>query len=885
MRERLLGLLLGSLLVILGLTATSRAEGDHRHAAGDAQPGRYLATHHDPWMPNFCHPAIVAGAIRRSVTNGSWHDADVWHGEVPGATDTVVVSTSVMIRGNVEVANLCILPGGELLFDPDHETSLRVDTIQVMPRGRLTIGSASAPVAKPVKIIFRDGAIDLERDPGQYGRGLIVLGRIDVHGRPPGKAFVRLAREAHAGDRELLLSEAAPPGWEAGQRLFLPDTRQQPAGPRLSLISEGEELIAARFDGARVLLTEPLAHDHLGARDATGTLRYLPHAVSLSRNVEFSSDNPDGTRGHIMLGADASVSINGAAFKGLGRTTTDVVDDTVLAEDGALQRVANNQRGRYALHLHHVASSCEPGMSSAKAFRLVNNVIEGAARWGLVIHDSHFGLIENNVIYGFEGAGIVTEDGSESHNVFSNNFLIGLRAGERLDTPIRIREPRQVNSTYGPPPFGGVRMAIKNNIAVGPFDVFDFGFERSGFWARLPHNYYRNNVVTDVGFSSYNFNGYFLQPRAKYPVDCSASGQVVISEDKPSRLLDFSGNEAYASPIGIWVTWPTGDTARIRQEDNVESRFEDVTLWHIHRAGVISWHATDLLFNDIRIIGDAKVSSQNDPPDAHGFDLDSQLTYENGRIKIHNATIHGYNVGISLPYDPEDGVSTTEHVTIVDVADLSNEVNIVERPSTLRYGTKITILKDLTAHPPISTGGANHTVGNVHLDMRYDTKLLGHVYQVIRKPTRTFLVNGAGRSGDIYEVFFREQAPGFKIPSKACGGFLTDQIRHLIYLGEELSPSFSRMTFRGFRYLKYWLLPKLGHVPRPKYDLWRGDVTNADCWAARGLALGGSVAPCADATCSNAIALPGVNGLVFPLQAPPEALRKYLLDELPVSLR
>ena len=884
----MLGWLLGSLLIVLGLAGTSHAEGDHRHAAADVQLGRYIATHHDPWMPNFCHPELAGGAVRRSVSNGSWHDTEIWGGKVSSANDTVVVSSSVMIRGNVEVANLCIFPGGELLFDPDHETSLRVDTLQVMPGGRLTIGAASTPATKPVKIIFRDGAIDLEQDPGQYGRGLIVLGRIDVHGRPPGKAFVRLAREPHAGDRELLLSEAAPRSWEAGQRLFLPDTRQQPAGPRLSMVSEGEELVAARLDGARVLLTEPLAHDHLGARDATGTLRYLPHAVNLSRNVEFSSANPDGTRGHIMLGADASVSINGAAFKGLGRTTTDVVDDTVFGEDGTLQRVAKNQRGRYALHLHHVAASCETGMSSAQAFRLVDNVIEGAARWGLVIHDSHFGLIEDNVIYGFEGAGIVTEDGSESHNVFSKNFLIGLRAGERVDIPIRIRGPRQVNSTFGPPPFGGVRMAMKDNIAIGPFDVFDFGFERSGFWARLPHNYFRNNVVTDVGFSSYNFNGYFRLMRAEYPVDCRASAQVAFAEDKPLPLLEFSGNEAYASPIGIWVTWPTGDTgtARIRQEHNVESRFEDVTLWHIHRAGVISWHATDLIFSDMRIVGDAKVSAQNSPPDAHGVDLDSQLTYENGRVQIRNAMIHGYNVGISLPYDPEDGVSAKEHVTIVDVADLSNEVNIVERPSTLRYGTKITILKDLTARPSVNAGEPNPVAGNVHLDMNYDTKLLGHVYPVIRKPTRTFLVNSGDQGrDDIYEIFFKEQAPNFKIPSKACGGFLTDQVRHLIYLGEEISPRFSRMTFRGFRYLKYWLLPKLGHVPQPKYDLWRSDITNADCWAARGVALGGRVAPCADATCSNAIALPGVNGLAFSMQEPPEALRKYLLDDLYVSLR
>jgi hypothetical protein len=188
---------------------------------------------------------------------------------------------------------------------------------------------------------------------------------------------------------------------------------------------------------------------------------------------------------------------------------------------------------------------------------------------------------------------------------------------------------------------------------------------------------------------------------ASAPTDCNSSGDHHAVAHGPLPLLEFSGNEAYASPIGIWVTWPTGGTGtgRVRPEQNVESRFEKVALWHIHRAGVLSWHATNLSFSNTIIIGDAKVSARNSPPEAHGFDFDSQLTYENGNIHIQNATIHRYNVGISLPYYPEDGVSTTDDATIVDVADLSNEVNIVERPSTLRYGEKITILKDLTATP------------------------------------------------------------------------------------------------------------------------------------------------------------------------------------------
>jgi hypothetical protein len=86
-----------------------------------------------------------------------------------------------------------------------------------------------------------------------------------------------------------------------------------------------------------------------------------------------------------------------------------------------------------------------------------------AYRYDLVsrLEPTHvFADLEGNVVYGFDGAGVVTEDGSESHNVFSANFVIGLRAGESLDTLIEVSKPMQFNYTLGPPPFGGIRMGL-----------------------------------------------------------------------------------------------------------------------------------------------------------------------------------------------------------------------------------------------------------------------------------------------------------------------------------------------------------------------------------------------------------------------------------------
>ena len=52
-----------------------------------------------------------------------------------------------------------------------------------------------------------------------------------------------------------------------------------------------------------VSLTSPLRYDHQGARRADGTPEFLPHVGNLTRNIVIRSENPQGTRGHMMASA------------------------------------------------------------------------------------------------------------------------------------------------------------------------------------------------------------------------------------------------------------------------------------------------------------------------------------------------------------------------------------------------------------------------------------------------------------------------------------------------------------------------------------------------------------------------------------------------------
>src|SRR5262249_5368812 len=144
--------------------------------------------------------------------------------------------------------------------------------------------------------------------------------------------FIRLAVEPKAGYSTLTLSVPVT-GWQAGDRLILPDTRQLKSSeqganyvPQWELLS----LASISADGRVVTLSAPLQFDHLGARNPDGVLEFFPHVGNLTRNVVIRSQNSHGTRGHTLLTYRADVDIRYTQFSGLGRTTNDPLDDTTF---------------------------------------------------------------------------------------------------------------------------------------------------------------------------------------------------------------------------------------------------------------------------------------------------------------------------------------------------------------------------------------------------------------------------------------------------------------------------------------------------------------------------------------------------------------------------
>ena len=168
----------------------------------------------------------------------------------------------------------------------------RAVTVLQYPGSQLTIADGA-------EWIVRDAPIDTAADPEQWGHGWIA---VDATVRAQGQIktpFVRLAAEPLAGQATLTLA-SIPSGWQVGDRLVLPDTRQLAEAEwfvKIALQHEVRRIVA--ISGALVTLDAPLSFHHRGARNADGSLTMLrPHVGNLTRSITIRSENPNGTRGH-----------------------------------------------------------------------------------------------------------------------------------------------------------------------------------------------------------------------------------------------------------------------------------------------------------------------------------------------------------------------------------------------------------------------------------------------------------------------------------------------------------------------------------------------------------------------------------------------------------
>ena len=566
-------------------------------------------------------PLFCLDATATSAGSGAWSNSQTWStGRVPGAGEKVAVAPGHEVIYDVasDAALECVEVRGHLRFTAAGDTRLIAGTLLVLEEGHLEVGNPVQPVTDGVRaeIVIADQPIDIAIDPGQVGTGLISLGKVTMHGAIKTPTFVRLAREALAGDTTIELEHPVA-GWRAGDHVVIPDTRQLRASDRVNANgyeSQSEKVPIAAVSGTAVTLAAPLAYDHAGARDAAGQLELLPHVGNLSRNVIVRSANPSATRGHTMFLSHAEVDLRYVEFRELGRTKNGAVDNTQFDTGGRALRIGTNQLGRYAIHFHHYFGP-RTTPANGHQFTIVGNAVDGAPKWGITVHRSHYGLIQENVVYNTRGAGIATEDGSESFNVFDHNFSI--RSGGQSASPLG----------------GGYGGSLGN-----------LGVEGAGFWFRGPNNQIRNNVAADAttyGFALAAPLGSVRTPAFK-GADTSRADEAVRVDMTNASVLEFADNEAYGTiQTGLESVW-----------NGTVSNF---TVWHASDHGVKGVPPQQLVVDGLTVRGD--VSALVDPTVAPVGVLIGN--YISRRVSVTDADVQGMRVGILSPFfynqTPEPG--------------------------------------------------------------------------------------------------------------------------------------------------------------------------------------------------------------------------------------
>ena len=185
-------------------------------------------------IPDFSQDTSRPAA--QTVQSGNWSSASTWEGgQIPTGNHVVRIlqGHTVTINDTSAVA-YTIAVDGKLTFAPTVNTRVKVANLEVMAGeqgmgtpGVLEVGTAANPIAAGVvaEIVIANSPLGGSvADTDQFGTGLVVLGKVAMHGSVKTPTFVRLAAEPRAGHTTFTLS-AAVSGWRVGDRLVLPDTR------------------------------------------------------------------------------------------------------------------------------------------------------------------------------------------------------------------------------------------------------------------------------------------------------------------------------------------------------------------------------------------------------------------------------------------------------------------------------------------------------------------------------------------------------------------------------------------------------------------------------------------------------------------------------------
>ena len=174
-------------------------------------------------------------------------------------------------------------------------------------RPALEVGTPDQPIASDHSALIRLTPVP-GLDPEECPAIICCGGRLDVHGSPVSRSWVKLGETAEKGSTTLVLAEPVS-GWKVGDRIIVTAAgrkgyRGEPEIPSVRKRPQTEERTVRLIEGTRITLNAPLAFKHL-CRD-----KHRGEMANLSRNVVIESAAPGGVGGHTMYHRHSAGSIS-----------------------------------------------------------------------------------------------------------------------------------------------------------------------------------------------------------------------------------------------------------------------------------------------------------------------------------------------------------------------------------------------------------------------------------------------------------------------------------------------------------------------------------------------------------------------------------------------
>lgn len=340
-----------------------------------------------------------------ATQNGNWGDRATWGGSLPTDNDVVLIpkGITVTMKDNAKVKTLGV--AGSFIFDNKSDVNFEVENFQTYPSSNLTITPEDGVLHK---VVF-NGKLETNRDPSQYGLGLVALdSNVKIAGRSTRATNSKIV-SANAGSRTITVADNVS-DWKLGQNIILADSEK--VGGSYVPRTEIKKILAIK-NGNTITIDSDL------------TYSYKSSVVYAGQNVIFTSSSP--VHGHILFTGNTKLDFTNVYIEKMGRTRSSPVASVTLDHDGEVLKLPDNQIGRYSLHAHHLEQAYYI------AGNVINNTGDPMLRWTATLHMSH-GIFENNSIVNYGEAAIGVETYVDTGEI-RNNLMIGQGGGadyERL---------------------------------------------------------------------------------------------------------------------------------------------------------------------------------------------------------------------------------------------------------------------------------------------------------------------------------------------------------------------------------------------------------------------------------------------------------------------